>query len=270
MKEVYSYRKSSDQTQDELLELKNVWLNSLTSPPDGMWQSIRDTAIHWEIRNTNELIGYTCVNDDNQLLQFYIIPQYLSKGADIFKEFLAWSGIKKGIVGTNNPIYLTHALNAMEHVEIHTYLFRDGFEVSNPAKAGVLKLCEAADLDRIVEFCQYSIKAPVDWLKYYVSLRIERGEIFVLEENQIIIGTCEVRRSGTHSKFVDIGMIVSPDFRRKGYGTYLLSRAKQIAKEWEKECICSCEKNNIGSYKSISNCGFVSKFQLLVVNFNCD
>lgn len=63
-------------------------------------------------------------------------------------------------------------------------------------------------------------------------------------------------------------MIVSPDYRREGYGTYLLSRAKAIALEWGKIPICSCEKGNVGSLKSIHNSGFISMHQFLSITFN--
>ena len=101
----------------------------------------------------------------------------------------------------------------------------------------------------------------------YIGGLIEKKEIFSHEIGDTIIGTCEVRKSTTSPKFADIGMAVSPDFRRKGYGTYLLNKAKTIALEWGKAPICSCEKDNIGSYKSISNCGFVSTYQLLAIVF---
>ena len=96
---------------------------------------------------------------------------------------------------------------------------------------------------------------------------MKKGEIFSLEDGDEIIGTCEVRKSITAPEFADIGMVVSPAYRRKGYGTYLLNRAKTIALEWGKTPICSCEKDNIGSVKSIHNCGFVSKYQLLSIDF---
>ena len=261
----YSFKKV--QVNDGIAALKKGWLESLTSPPDGMWESFRDYSTHWEIRHAGHLIGYTCVNDEHELIQFYVLPRYLSQGATIFKKYLAETSITKGMVGTNNSVYLSIALNFVKAVGIHTYLFRESFEVTIKEKEGILRKCQKEDIERIVDFCHYSINAPKGWLKGYISGLTEKGEVFVFEKDNNIIGTCEVRSSQAAPECVDIGMIVSPDFRKKGYGTYLLYRAKQIAKEWGKKPICSCEKDNVGSFKSISNCGFISLHQLLSINF---
>jgi predicted acetyltransferase len=110
--------------------------------------------------------------------------------------------------------------------------------------------------------------APKGWLQGYLGGLVEKGEVFFLEQGDNIVGTCEVRKSTSAPAFADIGMAVSPDFRRQGYGTYMLNKAKAIAVEWGRHPICSCEKENVGSFKSISNCGFASKFQLLSITFN--
>lgn len=267
MQEKYSFKKNL--ASNKIAKLKEDWIKSLTSPQDGMWESFRDNSTHWEIRDADKLIGYTCVDDKNELLQFYIIPKYLSEGVAIFKKYIEETGIKKGIVATNNPIYLSIALSTIKDIELHTYLFRENHAVTIEEKEGVLRECQKEDIERIVAFCYYSIEAPIDWLKAYISGLVEKGEIFVFEKEDEIIGICEVRKSKTAPKFADIGMIVSPDYRKKGYGTFLLNQAKQIAKEWKKEPICSCEKDNTGSFKSISNCGFVSMHQLFSITFKC-
>ncbi|MFK7772295.1 MAG: GNAT family N-acetyltransferase [Saprospiraceae bacterium] len=265
MKQNYHFNKITN--TDKLTILKNEWLTSLTSPQDGMWEFFRNSAMHWEIVCEDELIGYTSVNDENQLLQFYISAKYFSNGEVIFKEFIEIMQIKTGIVGTNNLGYLSIALNFVEKLKVHTYLFRNSFEVNIDEKEGILKECQTENLERIVDFCHYSMGAPKEWLTGYVGGLIEKKEIFFLEHDDKIIGTCEVRKSTTTPEFADIGMVVSPDFRRKGYGTYLLNKAKTIAIDSGKIPICSCEKDNVGSIKSINNCGFVSMYQLLSITF---
>lgn len=265
MQKDYSFNKIL--VNKELIHLKNKWTKNLTSPQDGMWESFRDSATHYEIRHANKMIGYASVGDNNVLLQFYILPEHLSQGNEIFREFIQKMNIKNGIVGTNNPAYLSIALHFVKTFDIHTYLFRESFKTSIEEREGILKECQTEDLNRIVDFCHYSVGAPKEWLTGYIGGLIKRKEVFVFEKDNKIIGTCEVRKSETATDFADIGMIISPDFRRKGYGTYLLHKAKTIALEKGKIPICSCEKGNIGSLKSIHNCGFVSKHQLLSIGF---
>jgi predicted acetyltransferase len=265
MKRNHRFYKITD--VDELTILKKEWLDSLISPQDGMWESFRNNVLDWGIECDNKMIGYASIGEGNQLLQFYISPKYLLKGEVIFKEFIDTLKIKTGIVGTNNLVYLSIALNFVKELNVNTYLFRNNYEVNIDEKEGTLKEAQEGDIEKIVNFCHYSTGAPKEWLTNYIGELIEKKELFFLKNRDEIIGTCEIRKSTTAPEFADIGMIVSPDFRRKGYGTYLLNKAKTIALEWGKTPICSCEKENVGSLKSITNCGFVSKYQLISIVF---
>ena len=263
--QIYSFIEIKD--ADELAQLKKSWLNSLTSPQDGMWAHFREQSTNWGIYLGDETIGYAAVNEDNLLLQFYLLPSYLSMGGSIFKTFIKDRNIQTGMVGTNNPIYLSQALEAQQSMDVHTLLFRDFQESKIEEKEGHFREAQIEDKGRIVDFCHYSMGAPKEWLEGYIGGLIERNEIFYLEQEDSIIGTCEVRNNLSSTNHADIGMVVSPDFRRQGYGSYLLNKAKTKALERGKHPICSCEKENIGSVKSIHKCGFVSLHQLLLVTF---
>ena len=252
---------------DAISNLKEHWLASLTRPQDGMWASFRDGAKYWGIQSDNLFIGYACANEQQQLLQFYVLPKYLPQGISLFEQFIELTNIKHGVVGTNNPVFLSLALHFAQSVEVHTYLFNDHFKVTLADRDGHLHQCSPSDLERVVDFCHYSIGAPKEWLHQYIGGLIEKEEVFTFENASETIGTCEVRKSISDPRFTDIGMIVSPDHRKKGYGTYLLHKAKTIALDQGQTPICSCEKENIGSLKSIHNCGFRSIHQLLTFNF---
>ncbi|MEL7122040.1 MAG: GNAT family N-acetyltransferase [Bacteroidota bacterium] len=253
--------------KEQLSDLKKQWLRILTSPQDGMWDAFRNYASPIAILDADNWMGYACIRDNHELIQFYILPEYMSEGLDIFKQLLAIKNIKTGIVGTNNPVFLSMAMHYTEELDVHTYLFRDSFDTLIEGKEGCLQVGKQEDIDTIVNFCHYSIGAPKDWLKGYIGGLAEKGEIYYFENEETIIGTCEVRSSETAPQYMDIGMIVSPDFRKQGFGTFLLHQAKSIAIEKGKVPICSCEKDNVGSLKSIQNCGFFSNFQLLSVDF---
>lgn len=252
----------------DLAILENEWLSGLTSPQDGMWEFFRKNGTKWGIVSEGEMIGYASVGGDRQLLQFYISPGSLSLGRDIFSEFIEKMKITAGIVGTNNLTYLSIALHFVKELRVNTYLFRNSHEVEIEEKEGMLRECRVEDVSRIVNFCHHSMGAPKEWLEGYIGELIGKSEIFSFEQGDKIIGTCEVRKSVTAPEFADIGMVVSPEFRRRGYGTYLLHKAKTIALDWNKIPICSCEVGNYGSEKSIRNCGFESLHQLLSITFN--
>ncbi|MDW3196800.1 MAG: GNAT family N-acetyltransferase [Cytophagales bacterium] len=263
-----SYTFDENISSKELGALKNDWLQTLTSPQDGMWESFRANAINYGIRHEQDWVGYANVSVEGKLLQFYLSPQHMQQGIEVFTQFLDEYQLSSAIVGTNNPCFMSVALMNPRHVSIDTYLFRDYSYQQIPEKEGRLKLCESEDLNRIVEFCQVSLGAPIGWLTSYIDGLIERNEIFVLQQGQVIVGTCEVRQSLSAQNYADIGMVVSSDFRKRGFGTYLLNQAIRIAQQRNKTPICSTERDNIGSLKAIHACGFYSQYQLLEVSFN--
>jgi predicted acetyltransferase len=253
--------------KQKIAHLKKECRATLTSPPDGMWESFREQAQDWKIIYMGVGVGYASVDATDQLLQFYIEKPYLVIAKEILKTFVAKHGISKGMVGTNNPVFMTAALPNTVNIQVDTYLFRDFQEVEMEDKDGVLIEGKNADLDVLINFYHKSIGADREWLSTYLGERISKKELFYLEHRNIIIGACEVRTSLTNQEIADIGMVVSPDHRRKGYGSFLLNKAKKLGVLRNQKPICSCEANNLGSFYSITNAGFVSNYQLLKVTF---
>jgi GNAT superfamily N-acetyltransferase len=257
--------KVSDTTS--LAELREQWRKSLTGPQDGMWKIFRDTAEHWTFKAEDQVIGYACANEEHGLMQFFLSPLWQHKRLKTLQEFLKRESITKGIVGTNNPVFLSAALELMQSVEVETYLFTDQHQAVNQEKPGDFVAAKGEDLDRLIAFYHQSIGAPASWLRGYLGNHLQRGELFFLKQEDTIIGVCEVRKSDSNNSIADLGMVISPDFRRQGYGTFLLGKAKAVAQSWGCASICSCEKDNVGSTRSIQKNGFRSTHQLLRVTF---
>lgn len=257
--------KTTDPSQ--VSSLKAQWLKTLTAPQDGMWEALTNQAIHWEINTGDKSIGYACVTEDNRLLQFYLVPDDLHDGIDIFKDFIHQQKITSALIGTNNPTCLSIALHVQKSVVVDTYLFTDFLEVNLIAHDGKLRMAMNEDLSPLVDFCHLSMGAPKEWLAGYLQNLIDRNEIYIFEKGEEILGTCEVRKSDSNIAIADIGMVVSPNHRRKGLGTFLLGKAKEIALQSNRQPICSCEKGNVASYKSIHKNGFRSIHRMLLLEF---
>lgn len=265
MTESYLFNKVEDLTQLE--PLKKEWRKSLTAPQDGMWEALTAYAQHWEVKLEDQIIGYACVDANNRLLQFFILPSWLQDGVLLFDQFIKQEDIQSALVGTNNPVFLSLAMHFQKSVLVDTYLFSDGVDVPPMEREGLLGNAMEKDLERLVDFCHTSMGGPKDWLTGYLGDLIRKGELFVLEEGAEILGTCEVRKSQSNLDVADIGVIVSVNHRQKGLGTYLLGKAKSVAKDWGRAPICSCESTNIGSLKAIQANGFRTMHQMLLMGF---
>lgn len=265
MEKQFSFYKIID--TGKLENFKVEWRKSLTAPQDGMWEILTNYAHHWELKNGNESIGYACIDEDKRLLQFFVLPTWLQEGQVIFKQFIDQHKINRGLIGTNNPVFLSIGMHFQKSLKVHTYLFADFLRVEVSSNKGALQSAEKSDLEKLIDFCHESTGGPKGWLSEYLGDLIAKGELFFLSEDGEILGTCEVRKSETNLEFADLGMIVSTKHRKKGLGTYLLGKGKEIAYKWEKKPICSCEKDNIGSLRAIQKNGFRSIHQMLLVGF---
>ena len=261
----YNFHKIDNSNSIDLL--KTEWLKSLVTPQDDMWEAFMNYAQHWEIKAEDQQIGYACVNTENCLLQFFLLPNWLQDGVLIFQQFIHQQDIQKAIIGTNNPICLSLAMHFQKSIKIDTYLFSNFINVGVDERIDKPKQARTEEIEKVVDFCHISMGAPKEWLRGYVGNLIEKGELFVLENDHEIVGTFEVRKSESNSKVANIGMVVCPKHRRKGLGTNLLGQAKKKAIELNLEPICSCEKDNIGSLKAIHKSGFRSIHQMLLVEF---
>ena len=265
MTSTYQFEKQED--SNEVLGMEKECINSLVSPQDGMWESFRKSSEYWVIKTKEVIIGYFNIHEEFGLIQFYLTSKCEHLGNEIFNQLIKNKVFSKAIIGTNNPKLFDIANSFIKEKETHTYLFELEKIVAFEEKQGKFKLSELTDLERIVNFIKISINSPEEWTRKYTSDLINKKEHYFLELNQEIVGISEVRKSISQKGIADIGMIVNPKFRRKGYGTYLLNKGKSIAIEYKLKPICSCEANNIGSIKSIQKCGFKSKHQLLKMIF---
>ncbi len=262
----FQFKKVSDTTS--LDPLKMEWSKSLTAPQDDMWESFINDASQWEIAFNNQTIGYACVNKDNRLLQFFVIPEWMPEGTLVFEQFIHQLDIEEAIIGTNNPLCLSTAMHFQKSIQIEGYLFVDFLPTQVSKKEGTISLAKIERLEELVEFCHKSAGGSKEWLHGYISNLIAKGEFFVFENEVEILGTFEVRKSESNPNVANIGMIVSPLHRRKGLGTFLLGKAKETALAWSRQPICGCDKDNLGSLKCIHNNGFRSIHQMLLLEFS--
>lgn len=224
-----------------------------------------DSGDIWVINGEENAVGYAIVNDQNQLIQFYLKPTILHQGTDILKKFISQQQITYAMIGTNNPIAFSLSMNLQEQVEVHTLLFEDFVDTPVGVDPHPMRLADESDLTRAITFCQESMGAPEAWLRMYLGRLISEGSLYLLEEHQTILGSCEVRPGAPG--VAHVGMIVAPASRKSGLGTYLLKKAKEIANSRGLQPICSCELDNTGSLKCIHAAGFRSMHQILQIQY---
>ncbi|MFK7846639.1 MAG: GNAT family N-acetyltransferase, partial [Rhodothermales bacterium] len=235
-------------------EMKADYLKSLIAPMDGMWEvGFINPGPHWEIRFNGNSAGYYAANEEGVLLQFYVRPAFEQHGRSLFDTIIAQKAITKATVSTIDPIFLSLSLDVQKKIVVHTYLYesqsaaqpsQDKDEVTN------FRLLLANELSPTIAFQQECLQSDQDlsgWLEGYSSNLIARKELFVLSQDNAWIGLGEYRKSDSQKGIVDLGVMVSPAFRGKGWAAYILSRLHARCNDLGCHAICSTTIDNAGA-----------------------
>lgn len=267
IKEIIEIQKTN---KDEIRNLTDQYFNYLTAPMDDMWElGIIGMSNYYKIILNNNEVGYFCIDDDNYLLQYFIIDSYLDKSKEIFRYILEEYKITEAYVSTIEPRYLSLCLDFQKTVTTHTLLYKDMFNVTknNPIKNGEFHTATMEDFQKILDYSVKNIGSEGDWIEPYYKNIIKRKELFLLKSQDEIIGEGELRVSDKQKPYANLGVTVSKKYRKQGTASYILTYLKGLCYEQNLIPICSTTIENVGSQKAIKNAGLFAYNRILKVNF---
>jgi len=241
------------------------YISTLATPIDSFHEGvvIRNSDCY-EIIYDENIIGHFCVDDHKTLVQFYVTKEKFVHAPEVFQFLIKNDIVKKAIVSTKEPEYLSLCLDYEKSIEGDVFLFSD-MEKRNYELEGFsslsFRLAKNSDLDDIDPTKDPNFKG------YYENL-IENEQLFALYDETTLLGIGEFRISSTHPQFGDIGMTVEEKFRRKGVGTYIITKLKEHCYKKDLLPMAGCNVKNIASKKTLEKCGFISNHRIVVVNFS--
>jgi GNAT superfamily N-acetyltransferase len=265
---MYRVRRIEDPA--DLLDLKTGHLKALTAPLDAYWEeALIGFSDHYEISVDGVRAGYYCLNDEGQMVAFYLSPEFADHGKDALGWVIERHKVPAAFAGSNDPYFHSLCVDMAKNVKVHTLLFEDVVDSQGSVKQQDGLSFEAAgeeDFQSVLEhyvsasgsFDTESVDAGFEGLKGYVRSVMNDHRIFLLKDGSELLATSECRISKTQKPYADVGMIVAEDHRRKGLGSYILAKTREFCRDRDVMPICSCEEGNIGSRKAILNAGFVS------------
>jgi RimJ/RimL family protein N-acetyltransferase len=258
---------------DQLKLLKSEYLDQTTAPLDGMWLcGFVPLASHFGFYKNSTSIGYCCINDEGNLLQFYLRSNDSSEESLLLMNMLSGKydhlpKIEGAFVSTAEPDFLSYCFDNFSSFKVNAIMYQlnKGAKLSiNKDINWTLRPVDPENLSEAVEFGVSSIGAPKDWLAQYWSNLIQRQELFGCWLDDELIGTGENRKFDDFQEgYTDIGVIVSQQQRGKGLATWILQQLVQMAIEKSLEPICSTERDNIGAQKAIIRAGFVARNRIV-------
>lgn len=258
--------------KETISTFETAWRNSLTFPYDSSDETKFDRSQHWVLKLEKKMIGYASVSSKNILFNFYITPKYLMYGTVVLEEFIKQRAIKKAEVTTNNPICLSMIMHFQKSIEMDSYLFKDMEDINQEERDVEFKLAEPDDLEGLVDFnisahgYKDKSEASRGKLRNYCGASIRKGEVFIILKKNTIIGLLEAITFNKGTNLTSLGVVVLPEYRNQGYGSYLFGKGKSLAKSRDSEAICNCDHDNISSRKALEKSGFRILHLTLLIN----
>jgi GNAT superfamily N-acetyltransferase len=240
------------------------YLAQLVAPMDDMWSAFADMGTPHALVIGDDVAGSCVVDGEDQIIRFYVVPQFQHHSNALLRLALSELDATHMMVFTNDPNYLSTAMDIAESVESHTLLFARIAESETPGLDS-LRVATTEDQQRIVDFETDAIGAPRDFLDFYVRARLERSEILLLEDGAQIRCVGELRRDETQSGVAQLGMIVRTEERGQGIGSRMMSELVTRSRDEGLAPYCSTEVTNVGARRAIERAGFRANHRILRV-----
>jgi len=253
---------------EEIINYRKQLYSSFTAPLDGMWEALYvANANSYFIKKQEEEIGYCCIDQGKSLNQLFLKESHRYLMNTIVTELINTKMIISAHLSSIEPTSFNTCLLFSKSIQAHTINYTFSSEQEKRVNTDVLNLNKACtqDSDRIRTFFKSEIGFE-DSFGYTENL-IQRGEIYIVEEENIIIATGECRLSDSQQKYADVGMVVKNTNRKKGLGTKVLSELINISNRNNRSPICSTTVDNIASQKAIERAGFFNSHTIFKMDF---
>jgi len=258
---------------DVIQQLRDDYSRTLVAPMDGMWENaVIAQATFWDIQDRERHAGYFCLDSDNYLLRFHLVDDYQAQAQDIFRLIVSAYDVKHAIASTIEPLYFSLCLDVGKSSALHSYLFRDDkrVELSSGLSDSIFRKADKGELGDIARFYRAHTEGSGEWIEAFLRERLDRGELFVLYDRQVLVATGECIPSRTQPPYADLGMVVAQSYRGRGLGSSMLIHVKNHCYEAGWTPICSCAADNHASKRAIEKAGFISEQSMVTITFPSD
>lgn len=260
---------SKSETTDLITNYRKLLYNSFIGPLDGMWEALYIANSYcYIIKFEEHEIGYCCVDHNKSLNQLFIIESHRYLMYSVIESLINLGLIVSAHLSSIEPTLFNSCLMHVKSLKPNTlnYTFPpEQFEKRNTDQLK-LRRADSNDITAIKSFFKNEICFD-DSFGYTENL-VKLGEIYVLEDANIILATGECRLSVSQPVYADVGMVVKQNIRKQGFGARVLYEMVKIAIKKNREPICSTTVDNLASQKAIKKTGFYNSHTIFKMNFS--
>lgn len=243
--------------------LRRAYLNSLAEPQEYYVETLVQSGRTFLVRERGETIGYAVINGET-VVEFFLAKHVRTDLdrvlAAVFDETLAVRFLCK----TFDPFMLAAAAIQPAVARTEGHLFRTIADPGFVADPAILAVSAThADIDDVLRI-HGGFFDSIDEIRSYVShdgLRLFRAR------NRGLLGCGVSKRVIADRRDFDIGMVVAPELRGKGLGSYIAAFEKDRCLSAGDRPVCGCAADNIASRRALESAGFRTFHRLIAFSY---
>lgn len=231
----------------------------LGRPFDDMWRTFAEQAPAFVLSGPpgGEAVGYYSLDEEAQLREFYLRPNWRSRAEGTFAQVLEQGKVQAALPTAFDELFASLSSERATSSGVVAQLYELGADPEAPrTQIESLRIAESADFESAVAFEVPATGAPLSFLEFYVGARIAAGELLLHEVEGVIQAVGELRADPHFADYLHLGVIVGEAQRRQGLATSIMSYLVAQAKGLEKTPICSTDPENKGAQRAIERAGF--------------
>jgi GNAT superfamily N-acetyltransferase len=193
------------------------------------------------LRVHGEVVGYAAVGgapgDTRDIVkEFYVRVPYRGAALPLFGQLVAVSSARRVEAQTNDTLLLLMLYDCAMDISSDTILFADRLTTTLPPPGVTLR--RLSDADRGGVFT-HTVEPVGDWGLELAGAIVATGGLLY----------------HYNPRYGDIYMEVAPDFRRRGFGSYLVQELKRECYELGCTPGARCGEDNVGSRRTLQRAG---------------
>ncbi|MGV3526493.1 MAG: GNAT family N-acetyltransferase [Candidatus Sericytochromatia bacterium] len=246
-------------SQAEIAPLRAAYLAQLPQAQEWFCEQQSQAASVLGLTDGQRWLGY-CLYSGSTLVAWYLDASQQAQATAHFAEALRSQSLTQALCQSFDAPLLALCLSQGAPYRVNALLYRDWQAPSVSATPPLTaRLAQAADLAEVMLLNDAFFEGPEEAAGYLARQELL---LYTLPDGESV-GCGIFQRVTPAQQAWDIGMVVSPAQRRKGYGTAIIAHLRTWCQARGWEPICGCSADNLGSQRCLEAAGFVSHYRLL-------
>lgn len=228
------------------------YLDTLPYPMESFMEDNLENSEVFSINAEEHHIGFAAKQEET-LYFFYIEKSWIRLGEYIFERFIKEHDVSSVFFQTSDTFLVSLVCDWEFDKKKGAYFFMDAGRKEKPSgilESYIFKAAKSEDVEMIRQYTG----------DFFDNLekRIEQGTIYMLVEENILLGCGIIEYGRLFKEYGSIGMITSKDQRKKGVGQMILWHLKEICYEKGITPISGCWYYNTLSRKTLEKANMIS------------